>query len=386
MGKIEDTGRVNRPAGDAKPGPKKRGSITTAFVVYFVLCVVVAALLVTMTFSMGLELSYNNSSLGNFLSVMMFFMCPVWCIVCIGMTSRIFYKRKLKRPLTLLDAAAENIANNNLNFAVIYPVNDEMGRLCASFEKMRAALLENNREMWRVVEERRRLNAAFAHDLRTPLTVLKGQTEMLLKYVPDGTIDAEKVSETAQVMSAHIDRLEDYVSTMNSLQRLEDIELDARDTPAGEIVSRISYSSGMLSGEKTVEVDASRFTARSLVLDGDIVMQVFENLVSNALRFAEEKIKVTVSGSGVLILSVTDDGVGFNPDDIPRASDPFFRATGQEEGQHCGMGLSICKILCEKHGGSLYIENAEGGGASVTAVFASMRGSGVRPAGGPGPA
>ncbi len=355
---------------------KKKGSLTTVFVRYIVLCVIVAATLVTCTLAMGFELSYNDGSISAFLSVVMFLMCPVWCVICIGMTSRIFYKRRLKRPLTLLDAAAENIAKNNLNFVVVYPVNDELGRLCASFEKMRVALLENNREMWRAVEERRRLNAAFAHDLRTPLTVLKGQTEMLLKYVPDGTIDSDKVAETAQVMSAHIDRLEDYVDTMNSLQRLEDIELDAKDTFAGEIVSRISYSAGMLSGEKTVEVDASHFTASSLFLDGDIVMQVFENLISNALRFARESVRVAVSGSGVLIISVKDDGPGFDPEDIPRACEPFFGAAGRDDGQHCGMGLSICKILCEKHGGSLYIENSESGGAMVTAVFTSMKGAG----------
>ena len=112
---------------------------------------------------------------------------------------------------------------NNRVFQKKVDKEDELGKLCASFEKMRQALQESNDEMWRQMEERKRLNAAFSHDLRTPLTVLKGQSELLRQYDPKMT--AEKVSDTSEMMHRHIIRLEEYVHTMGELQRLEDIEI-----------------------------------------------------------------------------------------------------------------------------------------------------------------
>ena len=77
-------------------------------------------------------------------------LCAIW-----------FYRRKLKGPLAILDDASARIAADQLDFTIIYDSRDEMGRLCASFEKMRSDLLENQRTMWRQMEERSRLNAAF---------------------------------------------------------------------------------------------------------------------------------------------------------------------------------------------------------------------------------
>ena len=103
--------------------------------------------------------------------------------ICYGggaaLCAALFYRRKLKGPIALLDMASRKIAEKDLDFAIHWDRRDEMGALCASFEEMRRALWENNRVMWRQMEERKRLNAAFAHDLRTPLTVLSGYAGML---------------------------------------------------------------------------------------------------------------------------------------------------------------------------------------------------------------
>ena len=93
---------------------------------------------------------------------------------CIIAAALLFYRNKLKKPLAELMAASEKISNNDLDFSIEYDSKDELGQLCTSFEIMRTALANNFTEMWRQVEERKQLNAAFAHDLRTPLTVLKG--------------------------------------------------------------------------------------------------------------------------------------------------------------------------------------------------------------------
>lgn len=107
-----------------------------------------------------------------------------------------------------------------------------MGDLCRTFERTRAQLEQNHRELWRAIEERKRLNAAFAHDLRTPLTVLRGYVDFLGRYVPQGKITEEKLLSTLSTMSHHITRLEQYVATMNEAQRLDDISAKPGRFPA----------------------------------------------------------------------------------------------------------------------------------------------------------
>ncbi|MFD2880718.1 HAMP domain-containing protein [Paenibacillus rhizoplanae] len=89
-----------------------------------------------------------------------------------------FYHNKLKQPIGTLREASQKISGNDLNFRIPQASEDEMGQLCGSFERMRAALEDNNRQMWRSIEDRKQLNAAFfSHDLRTPLTVLRGYAD-----------------------------------------------------------------------------------------------------------------------------------------------------------------------------------------------------------------
>ena len=100
-----------------------------------------------------------------------------------------------------------------------------MGLLCKAFEKMRSALESNNREMWRQMNERQKLNAAFSHDLRTPLTVMEGHLGILQKYTPQGKLSADDVMQTYAAMARQIERLKNYTSSMNTLQRLEDVPI-----------------------------------------------------------------------------------------------------------------------------------------------------------------
>ena len=142
----------------------------------------------------------------------------VYSALCIIAAALLFYRNKLKKPLAELMAASEKISNNDLDFSIEYDSKDELGQLCTSFEIMRTALANNFTEMWRQVEERKQLNAAFAHDLRTPLTVLKGYNEMLQAS------DNPQTRETAVTMGKHILRMETYVSSMSNLRRLEDTQ------------------------------------------------------------------------------------------------------------------------------------------------------------------
>ena len=109
---------------------------------------------------------------------------PITYLTCFILAGLVFYRSKIKKPLMLLTASAGKIAASDLDFSIEYDRSDEMGLLCKAFEKMRSALESNNREMWRQMNGRKKLNAAFSHDLRTPLTVMEGHLGILQKYTP----------------------------------------------------------------------------------------------------------------------------------------------------------------------------------------------------------
>ena len=105
-------------------------------------------------------------------------------------------------------------------------------------------------------------------------------------------------------------------------------------------------------------------------LDVERVMQVFENLVANAARFASARVQASVEWDGNrLVLSVRDDGPGFTPEGLRRGAEPFYRGDSPDKQGHLGLGLNICRVLCEACGGGLEIANARGGGARVRAWF-----------------
>lgn len=289
---------------------------------------------------------------------------PICFAAGIGITSFLFYKKLIQKPLEILDRAADNIADQNLDFNIVYNRPDEFGKLCDSYENMRLALQRNHTEMWRQIEERKRLNAAFSHDLRTPLTVLKGQSEMLKKYAPQ--MSAEKVAATAETMGRHIVRLEKYVRIMSELQRLEDIDIERRPTDLGDVMEQLTITGHAVCKNQTFTLIHTPSGVSGMALDFSVVMRVYENLLANAVRFANETITVTAgTKNGCFYVTVSDDGKGFSHQDLRDASKPFYKAGTDQD--HFGMGLHICKILCEKHGGYLELSNHDG--AAVTAVF-----------------
>ncbi len=304
-----------------------------------------------------------------FLDIVNLFRCiaiPLWSLLCVVVCGIIFYHRKIEKPISILLEASENISNNRLDFSVEVPEKNEFGELCLSFEKMRVALKKNNIEMWRQVEERKRLNAAFSHDLRTPLTVLKGQSEILSKYVPK--MSEEKIIETAETMKRHIIRLETYVNTMNDLQRLEDVEVKKELVDVKELEHQMRITGAAVCKGKEFVLYQNIFDVDSVKIDTSIAMQVYENLLSNAVRYAKRKIEIAIDKKdSLLLLNVVDDGAGFTAKDLSNAMKPFYKAENEINNEHFGMGLNICKMLCEKHGGYLQISNENG--AKAVAAF-----------------
>lgn len=292
---------------------------------------------------------------------------PLWIIFCVALIGIIFYKRELQKPIEILFDASKKISENKLDFCIEYTNKNELGQLCRSFDDMRRALYKSNQEMWRSLEERKRLNSAFSHDLRTPLTVLKGYAEFLEKYIPDGKVSEEKLISVISMMNGQISRLEHYTQKMNAVQKLEDIVPNHIPISAGALFAMLTETGKLICGDKfKINITPD---SRMISIDIDIVMQVYENLISNAVRYAENSVEVNRSISeNMLIISVFDDGRGFTEEALKNAVQPFFRDEKEPDKLHFGLGLYICRILCEKCGGNLKVENYENGG-KVTAGF-----------------
>ncbi|MBD5143054.1 MAG: HAMP domain-containing histidine kinase [Ruminococcus sp.] len=296
-----------------------------------------------------------------------FILIPAWVMFCIAVPSLLFYNCELKKPIRILLESSQKIANNQLNFRIEYKNPNELGMLCNAFEEMRLALYENNQILWNSMEERKKLNSAFSHDLRTPLTVLKGYADFLEKYIPDGKISEEKLLSVIGMMHSQITRLEHYTQKMNAVQKLEDIIPDNRQVRTEKLFAMLQETGKLLCQEK-LQINFN-FDKKIIFLDTALVMQVYENMISNALRYAKNEIKINycISENRLKII-VSDDGDGFSEKGLKQALQPFFRDDDIQEKNHFGLGLYICKILCEKCGGNFWVENDEHG-AKVTAEF-----------------
>ncbi|KRE46569.1 sensor histidine kinase [Paenibacillus sp. Soil724D2] len=283
----------------------------------------------------------------------------------------LFYKLKLKKPLEILMSASKKISSNDLGFHVSYDSKDEMSELCRAFEKMRSQLESNFKALWRSVEERNQLNAIFAHDLRTPLSIMKGYSEFITTYLPQKRISEEKLLDTIKTMETHILRMERYVESMNSIQKLDDMPINKQEIEFDTLIALLDNSASRIADQSGKTSDSCRSADSTLLfVDMDLVMQVFENMVANGARYASNQVNVDyLVYNGIFSITVTDDGSGFSNDDLRKSVLPFYRGVEPEANEHQGLGLYICKVLCEKHQGGLQVANSSSGGGKVTANF-----------------
>ena len=270
----------------------------------------------------------------------------------------LFYYLKLKQPISCLQNGIMRIQNNDLDFSLPILSNDEMGQLCAAFEEMRSELLKSNRLLWQQAEERKRLNAAFSHDLRNPITVLKGSVKLLRQGIQD--------EQTIDRLESYTLRIEQYVEAMSSVQKLEQLSVKPKEIRLSVLQSELQETARLLALSKKVSVLVP--SDGTVCIDHGLFLTVAENLIGNAARFAEKAISIQITlQNDSLVLKVEDDGAGYPLSLVQNGPNPF--ETTSSNSSHFGMGLYSSRILCEKHGGRLILGNQAGGGASATAIF-----------------
>lgn len=292
---------------------------------------------------------------------------------------RRFYRVHISQPLGELGGAAGRIADGDLDFSIEPVHGRELGRLSQTLEDMRASLLDAQRELWRTAEDRRRLNAAFAHDLRTPVTVLKGTVEMARLRAARGEDVGERELET---LALQVDRLERYATAMGGLTKLEDRAVERTDVPVSALVEGLKQHAAKVIEARNLDAEAKVALVAfdevadvegagpdaSIRVDLPLIEEVLDNLLNNACRHAESKVTLSLRvEGGMLKLGVSDDGPGFSPEALRRGCDPFF--SENKSAEHFGLGLNVSSILCGLHGGGLALSNVLPHGARVEASF-----------------
>jgi signal transduction histidine kinase len=278
-----------------------------------------------------------------------------------------FYRRILEPPISVLMDATAHIQDRDLNFQITFDGQDELGQLCTAFEKMRQTLYENNRQMWSMLEERRALQASVAHDLRNPIAIMTGYVEYLQENRQGGTLTDEKLEKALSNLGITAKRMGRYTDTMRDLGAIEETEVHRRQVELPDFLQHMTDSLSILFQNTEVRFSCDLHVPKGrVVLDGELLYRVLENLISNALRFAEHQIKLVFHMEhGILSATVTDDGPGFSEKLLRKKTALFY--TEDTSGQHLGLGLAVSRVLCQKHGGTIELSNQSPCGACVQA-------------------
>ena len=289
----------------------------------------------------------------------------VYIVGGIGIATMVYYKRKLRIPIAQLQNGIKRIQENDLDFCIEYNGGDELGQLCGSMEKMRKELRQNNKALWEALEQRKLLNASVAHDLRTPITVLKGYLDYLEDGILQDKLTEDKLLDTVLSMQGAVTRLEQYAECVRNLEKIENIEIKIQPENVKLLIKEIESNISQLTGKKEI-LFSDGISFDEVNIDKGVLFRILENLLQNALRYAEKQINISITQNDkFLILTVKDDGKGFTETDLKKADTMFYSKDRGKE--HFGIGLGICKIKRKKHGGRLLITNNKEKGACVIA-------------------
>lgn len=287
--------------------------------------------------------------------------CPILIYGgCLITATGLFYRVKLKKPFQALNTGIEKIAKQDLNFHIPSRSGDELGRLCTAFEDMRGALSSAFQTLWSTQENQRSMYRAFAHDLRTPLTVIKGNNE-ITQLVAVKNRDWEQAVEAAKSSDEAIARIERYADQVKELESIEDWTVTAAETELKAFTDAYRRQAELVAASAQKKVEVQCTGAATIRIDREMLLRVLDNLLCNGLEFAASAVRVTFSiKKQFLCVTVSDDGPGFTDETLKQAVQPFF-TTNKPQG-HMGIGLTIVQKLLDKMQGSLAIENGETGG------------------------
>ena len=307
-------------------------------------------------------------------AMMYVFLWLLLCLLVLAISSTVITRvmtKSIEKPINDLARAAEDIRGGNLDFEVMGSSYDEIDKLCNNFDIMRkelkrAALLEKS-----VKKERSMLLANISHDLKTPITSIKGYIE----GIRDGVADTpEKMNRYLDTIYAKANVIDETVSNLSMFSKLELSRLsfgfDKLDI--NEFLNGF-FETCRLDFEKNGITLINNISHEIAIVNADRekIRRVFSNLTDNAVKYGgSDNPTITVSTQrqdGGIYISVSDNGIGISENELKNVFDSFYRVDSSRTIKGSGLGLGIVKQIVEKHGGKIWLKS-EGLNKGTTAT------------------
>ncbi|HOU09708.1 MAG TPA: ATP-binding protein [Clostridiales bacterium] len=265
------------------------------------------------------------------------------------------------RPLKKMRASALRLAGGDYSAKTGVAQRDEIGELAGAIDVLSVRLEEASRESGRLQRLRQDFVANISHELRTPVTVIRGSLEALC----DGVVsEPGKVEEYHRQMLGESILLQRLVDDLLDLSRLQnaDFKIEKTQVPLNDALDDAVRTAGHIAEGKGVRIVGEK--KEPLTVSGDYgrLRQMFLVVLDNAVKFTPPGGEVRVALEGRTV-TVRDSGPGIAPEDAPYIFDRFYKAQSAGNAGGTGLGLAIAKQIAERHGVKLSAENAPEGGA-----------------------
>ncbi len=304
--------------------------------------------------------------------------------------------RVIRRKISPLLSVAELVGREELDFTVDASNVREVNEVLAAMERMRGSLKDSLEARWRAERAQRDQVAALAHDLKTPLTVIRANAEYVseeLAETPAGeNLPAEarcelaaearcELADAARDIATGAERLDGYVRLLIEASRGGHVGARVSLAP-GELCARIADEAAALVRARglafTDSVDSAVAEAADALLDRDAVTRAAMNLVANAADHARSAVRLSCTiGKSALVVEVADDGPGFSPAALEHGCERFFtddaaRTSAGAGEPHYGIGLAVSAEVAENCGGTLELANRRGADGAVAGAVATL--------------
>ena len=269
--------------------------------------------------------------------------------------------RSIAVPLVKLKKATKNIKEGNLDFVLEVEGNDEFSQLCQDFEEMRKRLKESTEEKILMDKENKELISNISHDLKTPITAVKGYVEGIM----DGVADTpEKMDRYVRTIYNKTNEMDHLINELTFYSKIDTnrIPYTFSKLNVEDYFSDCAEELGLEMETRGIELVYANYVEKGvqIIADGEQIRRVIHNIVSNAIKYMEKPrgiIQLRVKDVGDFIqVEIEDNGKGIAAKDLPYIFDRFYRTDVSRNSSKggSGIGLSIVKKIMEDHGGKVW--------------------------------
>ena len=282
--------------------------------------------------------------------------------------SAMLFGKKLRTKIKPLLDEIKNIKEKELILNSASSDIREFNDVLLALNDMKEALAESLKKEWETERRRKENISALAHDIKTPLTIIKGNVELLKEENNLTTIYGY-----ASVIDENTDRIENYIRLL--INETKGID-ETKETSLEELIAGIRIQSEMLCNMKRIPIQIKEnipSQKERTVRDSERILRAVLNIVANAVEYTDSKSGICMclgeEGENIFI-KVEDFGKGFSKEALLHATEQFYTEKKERNGAHYGLGLYFSNNVARENGGSLFIENKkENGGAVVTFSF-----------------